>query len=105
MAKEEAHEKGNGGLPVEIERLVMPDDLKRDGYKLTYIGTGAGAHRHYPNSFVTGNYIDGEWHFRKDNRRTDTVKSLPSCLHVWEYTRDMMLDENGNRSIFDDVDE
>ncbi|MCK5608501.1 hypothetical protein KAR91_41855 [Candidatus Pacearchaeota archaeon] len=90
---------------VSVEGRVMPSHLQREGYKLNYIGLGDDVYRHYPHSFITGEIIDGEWRFIKDNRRTDTVKSLPKCLHIWEYAPDIMLDGNGNRSIFDDVDE
>jgi hypothetical protein len=88
-----------------VEGLVMPDHFKREGYKLNYTGLGDCTYRHYPHSFITGEILNDEWHFRKDSRRTDTVKSIPGHLHVWEYAPEMMLGENGNRSIFDDVDE
>lgn len=65
--------------------MQVPHQLNRTGFNLVYKGLGDGVHRHYPHSFVTGIKHANEWAFVKDGRRTDTVKSIPSCFHVWVY--------------------
>jgi hypothetical protein len=58
--------------------------FKQDGFKIKYIGLGDNVHRHYPHGFITAP-VDNPLQLRKDNRRTDAVKAVPNCLHVWEY--------------------
>lgn len=65
--------------------MIPPKKFNREGYKLVYIGKGQSKHRHYPNSFITAHYVDGEIAWRKDSRRNDTVKSLYKWQYVFEY--------------------
>ena len=69
------------------ENMIPPLKFNRAGFELVYTGKGDAKHRHYPHSFVTAHYVDGELAWRKDNRRTDTVKSIPRYQYVFEYVR------------------
>lgn len=64
MAENETHEKGNGGLPVEIERLVSKTFCCRDcGEKVTY--ENIAAHK-----------IDYEWNKAGDKITGSTIKAI-----------------------------
>ena len=69
------------------ENIIPPSKFNRAGFNLIYRGRGESEYKHYPNSFVTAHYVDGELAWRKNNDRVDTVKSLYSWQYVFEYVR------------------
>lgn len=70
------------------DNMIPPKKFIKEGYELAYIGNNQTKHRHYPNSFITAHYVDGELVWKKDNRRNDTIKSLPYFYHVFEYVKE-----------------